>query len=425
MAANQFDSNFSRKLMRIFMDSFESARSLSKQVDTQLLMGKFNPASGTVVDFKRPVDYVSTRTADGDVSALSPAGIVTGKASGNVQNYITVEIEWQAVDEALKMDQLPKLLAPAAKRIAIDLETDFADFMLTNAGLSIGSPDTAVTTWQHVADAGALMSSLGIPAGMWTYAMNPFTQAKLADTVRSLGAGGVAGGPIDTALKKAILTENFAGFDKVMAASTLSTLTTKAITDRAGTLSAAPDVTYVTAKDTMTQVIKVTAFTASLEVQAGEIIEFTDAKMINLSTRKPFVDAAGNALKFRSVVTAAVTLDGSGAGDLVCAGPGIFESGEAYNTTNQAIANGEVVTLLGTGSTLYQPNLFFHKNAFAIGSVPQQKLFATDTLATTEDGLQIRVSKGADIRGNLQIVRFDLIPAYAVLNPFLAGQGHA
>ena len=39
--ANSFDSNFTRKVMRVFLEKFESARVHSKNVDTQLLDGKF------------------------------------------------------------------------------------------------------------------------------------------------------------------------------------------------------------------------------------------------------------------------------------------------------------------------------------------------------------------------------------------------
>lgn len=421
--ANNLDSNFVRKLARIFLDKFEAARVLSKTVNTQLLTGKFNPASGTTTDFKRPTDYVSKRTSDGDISATDSSDIIAGKATGTVQNYFTVDVEWASVDEALKLDQLDELLAPMATRIVLDLETDFAAFMLANAGLSTGSPDTSVTTWQHVANAGALMKSVGIPADSpWHYAMNPFTQAILANTNRALGSP--VTGPVDQALTKATLIENFAGM-KVLAPSTLATLTTTAISDRAGSLSAAPDVTYVTAKDSMTQSWAVTGFTASLDVQAGEIVEVTGKFMTNLATRKRFLDGAGNDVKFRGVVTADASLVGSGAGTLVVAGPGIFESGGAYNTTDAALASSDVVTLLGTASTTYQPNLFYHKNAFAIGSVPQKKLFSTDTIMTTKDGLQLRISKYADGDANTNKMRIDLLPAYAVLNPFFAGQGHA
>jgi hypothetical protein len=66
--------------------------------------------------------------------------------------------------------------------------------------------------------------------------------------------------------------------------------------------------------------------------------------------------------------------------------------------------------------------LFFHKEAFGIGSVPIPKLYSTDTIATTEDGMQIRVSRGASLRENKNIVRFDFLPAYAALQPFFSGQ---
>jgi hypothetical protein len=72
---------------------------------------------------------------------------------------------------------------------------------------------------------------------------------------------------------------------------------------------------------------------------------------------------------------------------------------------------------------LYQPNLFWHPDAFGLGFVPIKKLFSTDTIAESEDGIQIRVSKYSDGTTNKQKVRFDIRPAYAVLNPFFAGQG--
>lgn len=54
--ANNFDSNFTRQLARVFLEKFDSERVLSKNVDTQLLQGRYNPASGDTVDFKRPTD---------------------------------------------------------------------------------------------------------------------------------------------------------------------------------------------------------------------------------------------------------------------------------------------------------------------------------------------------------------------------------
>tara|TARA_R110000796_G_C14567136_1_gene435432 strand:- start:4669 stop:5961 length:1293 start_codon:yes stop_codon:yes gene_type:complete len=421
--ANSFDSNITRKLARVFLDKFESGRVLSKNVNTQLLAGQFNPSTGDTVDFKRPTDYITQRTAGGDISSTTASSIITGKASGVVQDYFTVEVDFQEADEAIKMDQIDQLLAPMATRIKTDMELDFASFMMKNSGLLAGTVGQAVLTWDEVAEAGAVLSAAGVPMDdTWCYGVNPYTQRSLASNQRSLGAGGAAGGLISEAHRKAILSDDFAGL-KVLSATTLANYTTGTGADRAGTLSGAPNVTYLAHKDTMKQTLAVTAFQANLVVAAGETITIAGRNRLNLSTRQPVIDENGANVVFTGVVTESVTLNGSGAGNVVISGPAIYEAAGQYNTVASAPTTGDVVTLGGAATTLYQPNLFWHKQAFSIGSVPIKKLYSTDTLATTEDGLQIRVSKGASIRENKQIVRFDLRPAYGVMNPFFAGQG--
>lgn len=417
--ANDFSNNITRKLARSFLQAFESERVLSANVNTQFLSNAFSPSTGDTVDIKRPTDYKSTRTSDGDVSAGTAESIITGKASGVVQDYFTVELDWKEADQAIKMDQLDELIAPAARRIVTDLELDFAEFMMKNSGLLAGSVGTAVTTWNDVAEAPAIMRATGVPMdNTWCYAVNPHTQVKLASDQRSLG--GETGSM--TANQRATITENYGGI-KVMTCTTLASYTTGVGADRVGVVAANPDVTYLTARNTMTQSIPVSGFQANLAIKAGETVTVTGRNRLNLSTRKPIVDETGAAIVFSGTVTADVTLDGTGAGTIVITGPAIFEATGAYNTTDSAVISGDVITLGGAASTLIQPNLFWHKNAFSIGSVPIEKLYSTDTLAKTSDGLQIRVSKGASIRENKQIVRFDLRPAYGVLNPFFAGKG--
>jgi len=416
--ANNFASNITPKLAKTFLNAFETDRVISKNVNTQLLSGQFDPSSGDTVSFKRPTDYKSTRTADGDISATTANSIITGKASGTVQDMFTVELDWNLVDQALKMDQLDQLIAPAAKRIVTDMELDFAKFAMKNTGLVSGTVGTGVTTWDHVAGAGAIMQASGVPMDdAMCYFANPFTQRKLASNQRSLG--GEDGSM--TANRKATITDNFAGM-KVMTCNTLGSYTTGAGAGRAGTLSATPTATYLSAKDTMTTTIAVTGLQANLVVAAGETITVTGRNRLNLSTRQSIVDETGAQILFSGTVTAEVTLSGAGAGSLVITGPAVYEATGAYNTVDTALTSGDVVTLGGAASTLIQPNLFWHKQAFAIGSVPIPKLYSTDTIATTSDGLQIRVSKGASLRENKNIVRFDFLPAYGVMNPFFAGQ---
>ena len=421
--ANNFDSNFSRKLMRSFLDKFECERVLTKNVDTQLFSGKFSGSTGDTIDIKRPTDYVTSRTATGDVSGETKSSIITGKASAVVQDYFTAFVDYEEAAEAIKMDQLDELLAPMATRIVTDFETDYAKFMMANTALLAGEVGTAIgaggDAWGDVAEAGAIMQATGVPMDQnWCYAVNPFAQRKLAGDQRSLG--GETG--IMTANQRATITDNFAGMS-VKTATTLSNYQTGVGADRAGTVVGTPVATYLGAKDTMTQVVGVTAFQANLVVKAGETVTIAGSNRLNLATRLPVIDETGSQVVWTATVTADVTLDGSGAGNLVLTGPAINEANGQYNTVDAAITAGSVITLGGAASTIIQPNLFWHKQAFTVASVPIKKLHSTDTVATTEDGLQLRVSKGVGFLENEQKVRIDFRPAYGVMNPFFAGQG--
>ena len=418
--ANNLSSNVTRKVARVFLDAFENSRVITKTVDTQLLADKFNPSSGSTVDFKRPHDYKTIRTSGGDISASTKSEIIAGKATGTVQNYFTAATEWGNVEEALQLDQLEDILAPMARRIVTDLELDFASFMLKNSSLRYGTHGTAVDAWSDVAGAGATLDAIGVdPSTDRYYLMNPFTTAALASAQSGLNS---VDSLIRTAWENAQISTNFGGL-RALSATTMASFTSSSGADRAGTLSSAPDATYVTAKDTMTQSLAVTAFQANMVVKAGELVTIANVNRLNCSTRQAMVSATGANVAWTGVVTADVTLGASGEGTLVVAGPAIYEATGQYNTVTAAPQSGAVITIVSATATLYQPNLFYAKQAFGMGTVKLPKLYSTDTVATTSDGMSIRISKYSSGDANSQKIRFDLLPAYACFNPLMSGQG--
>lgn len=418
--ANSLSSNITRPLARVFLDAFESNRVVTKTVNTQLLSGRFNPSTGSNVDFKRPHDYNSIRTSGGDISASTKSDIIAGKATGTVQDYFTVATEFSNVQEALELDQLDEIIAPMARRIVTDLETDLAAYMRNNSSLKYGSHGNAVDAWGDVAGAGALMDSVGVPmSDDKYYLMNPFTTTALASAQNGLNA---SDGLVRTAWEKAQISSNFGGM-MALTSNSLSSFTSGAGVDRVGALASNPDVSYVGAKDTMQQSLAVSGFQASMVIKAGDMVTIDGVNRLNVSTRQPMIDATGNNVLWTGVVVADVTLSGTGTGTIVVAGPAIYEVNGQYNTVASAPVATNVVNILSAASTLYQPNLFYTKQAFGLGSVKLPKLYATDTIATTSDGMSIRVTKYADGDANTQKVRFDLLPAYATFNPLFAGQG--
>lgn len=419
--ANNLGSNTVEDLARIFLEHMESTRVLTKTVDTQLLQGRYTPRTGGTVSFKRPHDYNTIETVGGDISASNKSDIISGKATGVVQNFLTQAVEWEIIEEALELDQLDKIIAPMARRSITSLEVKLGTFMQKNGGFAVGTPGTGVTTWSDVSRAQAEMEARGVPTDAdWMYVMSPFTSNILADVQNSLSSGSAR--LVDDSWERAQVTDRLAGM-KVMKSNALKTFTSGASADRTGSLSATPDATYVTAKDTMTQVLAVENFTTAGTILAGDVIEIDDNSrfQLNLDTRETMIDSTGAALKWRAVVTEDVTLV-AGAGNITVTGPAIRETDGQYNTVSSALASGDVVTLLGATAELRQPNLIYHPQAFGLGTVKLPKLFATDTVATTEDGFSIRVSKYSDGDANVQKVRFDLLPAFIVFNPFLGGQ---
>lgn len=423
--ANSLTSNITRKVMRAFIPAIEKQRVLSKTVNTQTFQGSFNPSSGDYVDIKRPHQYKAKRTAGGDISALTPNDIIAGKATAQVQNYITVDITWSNKEEALELDQLEAILKPAAEEITTELETSFCDFMIKNCALSTGTPGTVIDAWSDVAAQMSLLKSIGVPMGEIYSVMNPFTIQNLASAQTGLSAD--PSRLVQTAWEQAQISTPFAGL-RAVTSNSLSTWISSDAADRDGALNATPTATYLAAKDSMTQTISVTGLTASSTVKAGDILEFTgtgaDARTFcHQKTHKPIIGADGNPVKWRCTVTADVTLDGAGEGTLVVTGPAIYESGGAYDNISAALVDTDVFSILGSASTEYQPNLFYHRDAFAIAFVKLPKLYSTDTVVTTSDGLSIRVSKYSDGDANTQKIRFDMLPAFGVMNPFFAGKG--
>ena len=417
--ANNLSSNITRPLAKIFLEAFESSRVVTKTVNTQLLSGRFNPSTGTKVDFKRPHDYNSIRTSGGDISGATKSDIIAGKATGTVQPYFTSATEWSNIQEALELDQLEQILEPMARRLVTDLEVDLGKFMRINTGLNYGARGTAVDAWSDVAGAGAMMDSVGVPmSDNKYYLMNPFTTTALASAQSGLNA---ADGLVRTAFEKAQIASNFGGM-KALTSNALSSYTSGTTTDRSGDLKAAPDATYVTAKDTMQQTMVIETL-GSGTIEAGDQIQVAGVNRLNIATRQVVLDAAGAAVPWTGTVLSVVTIAGNEA-TVVVSGAAIYEANGQYNNVDAAPASGAIITILGAAATVYQPNLFYTEQAFGLGSVKLPKLYSTDTIATTEDGMSIRVSKYSDGDANTQKIRFDCLPAYAVFNPNFAGQGY-
>lgn len=425
--ANNLSSNVSTKVAQVFAASFEASRVLSKAVDTQVIAGSngVDNTTGDTVYLKRPTQYRALETSDGDISLQTKNDIGVGRIAATVQNFLTVPIDYKNLEEVTQLNQLQEILAPAAEELANKLELNIGQKLNENAGLAYGTPGTAVSTWEHVAGAAALTNSVGMPqTGERFYVMNPFVGMKLAGAQSGLNA---ADSLVRTAWENAQISAPFAGL-RALQSNAIKTYTAGAASDRAGTLAATPNATWATHKDTMIQTLSLTGLSASTAnaVRPGDIIEVTGRYVINQATRQVAIGADGNPIKWRCTVVTGGNTDASGAVTVTVTNAAIYGASgldAQYQTVDSPLTSGDVITILGTAGTIYQPALHFHKKAFALATLPLPRLHATDMMVTSKDGLRMRISKYSDGDKNLQRWRIDMLPVMGVVNPLFICKG--
>ncbi len=432
MAQNEIKSNVGVKVAKVFIGKFESNQVLTKTVNTSLIAGSngVTNETGDTVYLKRPTQYRAVETPDGDISAVAKNQIGVGRLPATVQDFITVPIDYKNLEEVTELNQLQEILNPAAEELSNTLENNLGKFMLENSGLTYGTPGEAIAKWSDVTGMGALMRSVGVPSGSDSYyVMNEFANASLADAQTGLTS---ADSLVRTAWENAQISSRFGGL-RAMSSNALKTFTTGLTSDRTGALEATPDSTWLTHKDTMIQTLNLTGLTASIvdAVKPGDIINFTGTgalarSYINVKNREVVIGSDGLPVNYRCTVVTGGDTDGTGAVVVTVTNAAIFGVADhdlQYQSISAPLTSGDVFTILGTDNTIYQPALAYHKDAFALATLKLPKLHATDTIATTNNGLSMRITKYSDGDKNLQRWRIDMLPVLGVINPLYAGKG--
>jgi len=99
--------------------------------------------------------------------------------------------------------------------------------------------------------------------------------------------------------------------------------------------------------------------------------------------------------------------------------PPIIHTGP-YKTVDTVPALSAAVTVVGTQGEPYPQNLAFHKNAFALVTVPLEMPAGVWGARETHNGLSIRVLKDYDIEKDSEIIRMDILYGVKTLYPELA-----
>lgn len=416
--ANNLNGNVSQIVLKKFAPMFQNDCVLVKTVDRQLIQGEINPNTGDTVYLKRPHQFASTRTADGDISATTTQNLVSGKIPAKISNYCTVEVAYSQLEEAIKLNQLDQILKPISERINTDIEIELAKFIQQNGALSLGSPGTAVSKWSDVAQTGSMLKDLGVESGNNYAVMDPWAAQNLAEKQSGLDNNEL----VRTAWENAQISGNFGGVRALMSNGLAARVSGSAAGAAGITVKTTPTATYDSVKDSYQMTIVLTGATG-LTLKAGDQLEFATAYWLNQQSKQQLVKN-GSPIKFTATVLTDATAVGADITVTVSGAAIVDANNVQYNTVSAAITAGMAVSVKGAASTTYKPNLFYNEKAIAMGTVELPKLHSIDSavMSSPRTGLSIRVHKYSDGRANKQMMRFDVLPAFSILNPHMCGQ---
>lgn len=183
---------------------------------------------------------------------------------------------------------------------------------------------------------------------------------------------------------------------------------------------AAQDVTYAASKTTNSQSLVTKDWTNSITdiLLAGDVITLGGVNAVNPVPGEGGKQDLGYLQQF-TVLADADSGATTGPATLTIS-PAIIVSGP-YQTVSAAPLDDAAIVVLGTGGTAYAQHLGFHRNAFALVTVPLiMPLGAVFKARATHRGLSMRVIRAYDITTDTEAIRLDILYGWKAIYPDLA-----
>ena len=378
---------------------FLNALVMGQKIDRQLDESRvFSGAKvGASASIRRPVMFEATAS-----STYSAQDIEEGIVPVTINNRQHVGFDITDEDLSLTIeDANERYIKPAMEELAQVVESAIAAeyYQIPNF---VGTPGTTPSTFLDIGNAGAELSKLGVP----TTERNAFWDSESSLSLANGLKGVFVQGTAKTAIEEAMFGR-YSKFDN-FESNSLKTHTVGIATGTPVIQTAAQNVTYATAKDTDSQTVATSGWTASQTgiLLAGDVLTFAGVNSVNRRTREDTGD-----LQTFTVLADADSGSGDGVSTLTIAPP-MITSGP-YQTVTAAPAAGATITVkTGTGGSSYKQNLAFHKNAITIAFVPLDVAEEGSGVKQSREnykGVSITATKFFSGSSMTQSYRFDIL----------------
>lgn len=370
---------------------------------------------GETVSIARPADF-TVRTG----ATASSQDVIEGKIPFTIDKQVGVDFQFTSNELTLKIDKLSeRVIRPAMSTLANEIARDCLSTFYQQTYEWVGTPGQTINSFTDFAKGPERMDIMAIPANDRYALLSPADAWGMLGSQTALYIQGAA----NDAYRNANL--GMIGGVTTMMSQVTPTHTVGPLGGTPLVNGASQNVTYDTAKNTWTQSLVTDGWTAAAasRLKAGDVFTLYKAGTSGAKVKKvnPKTKQATD-VDQQFVVMSDVSSDGSGNATLTISPP-IITSGP-HQTVDAAPADNAGLAVLGTASTGYVQNLFYHKNAFGFATVPMDMPAAAyGGSRKSYKGISVRVIPTYDGTNDISKWRLDVLYGRKTIDPRLAVRG--
>lgn len=362
---------------------------------------------GETISIRKPADFTVR-----DGATASAQNVTEGKTTLTVDKRKGIDFKFTSQDLTLNIKDLSeRVIKPAMVQLANQIDVDL-HALYKDVPNWVGTPGQTINSFADFTKATERLDEGAVPQDMRCSVLSPSDHWGLVGSQTALYN--------DTINKPAYrkgTTGMIANVDAYMTQN-VATHTTGAT---GGTVKVDASITtstisYDSVKDSNTQTVHIDGLTsATATIKAGDVFTIAGVYDVNPVTKAP--------LSYLKMFT--VTADATAASnevDLVVS-PAMVWTGAHKNVDVQGVTdlNNQDVTFMGSASTNYRQNMVFHKNAFALVTVPLvAPPGAVDVGRQTYKGTSVRVIPVYDGISDESMWRLDVLYGTKTVDPRLA-----
>lgn len=367
--------------------------------------------AGSTINMRLPSRYsvrkTATYSAQGHVERSTPLAVLS---------QYGVDVSFTTADRALSLDDFSaRVLRPAIKQLAATIEYDALAQAYKYVNNYVNASTDTVISYKYFQRAGSRLTDNLAPQPTRTAIMSPASTVEFLDATKGLFA---AQSNLNEQFREGMMGRT-GGFD-VGENTLLPPHTTGSLAGSPLTNGTTLGISATTASWTSTTDLSVDGATSGTTLKAGDIITLSGVYAVHPESKANLGRLQTFAVQSDVTLTTAAT-----AYTVTVKPPLIYGSGNPHqNAALSGVANTDnlTVTRIGTASTAYAQDLFFHQDAFAVATVDLEDVsqYGASSARAVSDAISMRFVQQYNITDDTVVGRFDVLWGFAPLLPELA-----